>query len=188
MSNRRTRKGKSDIDYRVYHNTGEKVSIDRTSEKMASPLEEKKLLELQIFDDIKYTYDTNLIAEIEGVEELGDLLIEISDLTKRFRHVHVELKLLLGEGYADAYPDFDKRLEGLKQFTSAVKERIKLQNSTKISSQKELVISSLKIEDEIFRDRLEKEFELFKIDDSSKIEEIRENCSKFEHFWRSRTV
>ena len=164
MSKRRTQKGKSDIDYRVYHNTGEKVSIDRTSEKMASPLEEKKLLELQIFDDIKYTYDTNLIAEIEGVEELGDLLIEISDLTKRFRHIHVELRFLLGEDYAPAYPEFDKRLEGLKKFALAVKQKMKLLNSTKISSEKELMISSLRIEDEIFQDRFEKEFASFNID------------------------
>ena len=135
MSNPRTRKCKIDFDYRVYNETGEKVPKDRSSVKMASPLEEKKLLELQIFDDIKYIYDTNVLDDIECVEDLDEVLREVSDLTKRFRHIHVELKYLLGEDYADAYPEFDKRLEGLKKYALAVKQKMKLLNSTKISSE-----------------------------------------------------
>ena len=182
MSSRRTRKCKTDFDYGIYNETGVKVAVDRTSVKMASPLEEKKLFELQIFDDIQYIYDTNVLGEIDDVEDLNEVLIEISDLNKRFRHIHVELKYLLGEGYAGAYPEFDKRLEGLKKYTSAVKEKIKTLNSSKVTSEKESIKSAFTIEDQIFRDRLEKEFDSFKIDECSKIEEIRENCLKFEHF------
>ena len=74
MSNPRTRKCKIDFDYGVYNETGEKVPKDRSSVKMASPLEEKKLLELQIFDDIKYIYDTNVLDDIECVEDLDEVL------------------------------------------------------------------------------------------------------------------
>ena len=181
MSNHRTRKCKVDFDYRVYNETGVKVPKDRSSVKMASPLEEKKLLELQIFDDIKFIYDTNVLDDIDSVEYLDEVLSEVSDLTKRFRHIHVELKYLLGDGYADAYPEFDKRLEGLKKYTLAVKQKMKLLNTSKISGEKELMISSLKIEDEIFRDRVEKEFASFNMDEA-KIDNIREKCSKYEKF------
>ena len=98
MSSRRTRKCKTDFDYGIYNETGVKVAVDRTSVKMASPLEEKKLFDLQIFDDIQYIYDTNVLGEIDDVEDLNEVLIEISDLNKRFRHIHVELKYLLGRG------------------------------------------------------------------------------------------
>ena len=48
---RKSRACKSDFDYKVYGKTGEKIPKTRDSANMAS--EEKKLLELQIFDDIK---------------------------------------------------------------------------------------------------------------------------------------
>ena len=48
---------KVDFDFKIYNRTGDKIPITRSSTKMAqTPLDEKKVLELQIFDDIKYIY------------------------------------------------------------------------------------------------------------------------------------
>ena len=128
LKRNKPRKCKSDFDYGIYHETGVKVSIERAvSSNMAEQkqLEEKKLLELQIFDDIQDIYDTHILDELDGLEELEDVLAEVSMLTKKFRHIHVELKFRLGNDYNDSYPEFDKRLEGLRKYTTSVKQKIK---------------------------------------------------------------
>ena len=185
MSNPRSRQCKLDIDYRETGISGKKVPIDRpkssnmTDKKL---LEEKRLYELQIFDDIQDIYDTHILDEVDGLEDLEEVLEEISALTKKFRHIHVELKFILGDEYGAAYPEFDKRLEGLRTYTSSVKQKIKRLNSSKVSDEKESVISSLKIEEEVFHERLEKELLAFKLDDLSKTDDIEKKCSKFEYF------
>ena len=185
MSNPRSRQCKLDIDYRETGISGKKVPIDRpkpsniTDKKL---LEEKRLYELQIFDDIQDIYDTHILDEVDGLEDLEEVLEEISALTKKFRHIHVELKFILGDEYGAAYPEFDKRLEGLRTYTSSVKQKVKRLNSSKVSNEKESLISSLKIEEEVFHERLEKELLAFKLDDLSKTDEIEKKCSKFEHF------
>ena len=183
MLNRKDRKCKIDFDYKVFDDTGVKISKNRDFVNMSgNMLEEKKLLELQIFDDIKNIYDTNLLNEMETVEDLEEVLAEVSLLNKKFRHVHVELKYLMGEQYAESYADsYDTRLDGMRSYGSAVKQKIKLLNSSKINDEKEKLTSSLKIEEEVFRERVEKELLTFEMDEHSKIDEIKENCSKFEH-------
>ena len=143
-----------------------------------SSLNEKKVLELQIFDDIKYIYDNNAVLDdLETVEDLNEVLEEISLLNKQYRHVHVELKFLMGDAYADAYKEYDQRLEGMKKFISSVKKRIKTLNSSKVESDKNNLTSALKIEEGIFRERFDKELVEFRLDN---VVEIRENCSKLE--------
>ena len=141
-------------------------------------LNEKKVLELQIFDDIKYIYDNNAVLDdLETVEDLNEVLEEISLLNKQYRHVHVELKFLMGDAYEDAYKEYDQRLEGMKKFISSVKKRIKTLNSSKVESDKNNLTSALKIEEGIFRERFDKELVEFRLDN---VVEIRENCSKCE--------
>ena len=143
-----------------------------------TPLDEKKVLELQIFDDIKYIYDSNAVLDDLGtLEDLTEVLDEISLLNKQYRHVHVELKFLMGDDYADAYKEYDQRLEGMKKFISSVKKRIKTLNSSKVESDKNNLTSALKIEEGIFRERFDKELVEFRLDN---VVEIRENCSKLE--------
>ena len=143
-----------------------------------SPVDEKKVLELQIFDDITYVYDNNTVLEdLETVEELTEVLEEISLLNKQYRHVHVELKFLMGDGYADAYKEHGKRLEAMKTFISSVKTRIKTVNSTKVDTEKDNLKSALKIEQGIFHERFDKELADFRVDN---VVEIREKCSNFE--------
>ena len=73
MSNPRSRKCKVDFDYRQFNDKGIKVSIDRSrSSNMtdkASLLEEKKVHELQTFDDIQDVNDTHVLGEVDGLED-----------------------------------------------------------------------------------------------------------------------
>ena len=130
-----------------------------------TPLDEKRVLELKIFDDIMYIYDNNTVLDdLETVEELTEVLEEISLLNKQYRHVHVELKFLMGDDYADAYKEHDKRLQAMKTFISSVKTRIKTVNSTKVDTEKNNLTSALKIEQGIFHERFEKELADFRVD------------------------
>ena len=143
-----------------------------------TPLDEKRVLELKIFDDIMYIYDNNTVLDdLETVEELTEVLEEISLLNKQYRHLHVELKFLMGDDYADAYKEHDKRLQAMKTFISSVKTRIKTVNSTKVDTEKNNLTSALKIEQGIFHERFEKELADFRVDN---VVEIREKCSKLE--------
>ena len=40
----------------------------------------------------------------------------LTDLSQKFRYVHVELKIKLGKNYKPQYPDHDKILEQMHQF------------------------------------------------------------------------
>ena len=81
---------KSDFDYKVYNDSGVKIPVSRSSLKMAKEaVDEKRMLELRIFDDIKNVYDTYVdINHLETVEDLSEVLEEISLLCKQYRHVH----------------------------------------------------------------------------------------------------
>ena len=117
---------KTDFDYRIYNTTGTKVPKTTDSAKMSKEaLDEKKLLELRIFDDIKNIYDTNVnLEELETVEDLTDVLNEILLLNRQYRHVHVDLKYLMGNDYDDVYGEYAQRLEGMRKFISSLKGRI----------------------------------------------------------------
>ena len=159
MSKRASRACKIDIDYKRFHLEGVKIprgrrSVDGNSSKMSvDNLEDRKMQELQIFNDIQEVYDTNIIGDAESVEELTEVLDEISILSKQYRHVHVELKYLLGEKYATEYPNFGTRLEGLRKYITSVKDKIKALRSIEVGSEKKNVVSSLKTEEEVLSSR-----------------------------------
>ena len=137
--------------------------------------------ELQIFNDIQEVYDTNIIGDADSVDELTEVLDEISNLSKQYRHVHVELKYLMGERYANEYPNFGTRLEGLRMYITSVKDKIKALRSIEVGSQKKNVVSSLKTEEEVLSQRLD-EFLTFEMSEDSKIAEVVENTSQLRQF------
>ena len=144
-------------------------------------VDEKRMLELRIFDDIKNVYDTYVdINHLETVEDLSEVLEEISLLCKQYRHVHSDLKYLMGNDYGKEYSaaEFEKRLEAMREFISSVKIRIKTVSSSKMDGEKNNLVASLKIEEEIFHQRLEKELTECQFETVS---EIREKCSVFEN-------
>ena len=60
-------------------------------------------------------------------------------------------------------------------------KKIKVLTSSKATDEKKSLISSLEIEEKVFHDRLQRELQTFEVEEHSKIDEIREKCSKLEH-------
>ena len=84
----------------------------------------------------------------------------------------------MGDDYAAAYIEYDKRLEAMRKFISSVKLKIRTVSSTKMDSERDNLVASLKIEEEIFRERLEKELDDCQFDT---VVDIQEKYSKLEH-------
>ena len=179
MSVRRSQRCKSDFDYKVFHQHGVKVPVFRDSAKMGDEdhLKEKKLEELIICSDLEYIFDNNSVNDMDLVE-LEDTLEEISRVAKDYRHIHVELKSIMDADYAAVYKvEYETRLDKAKVFIRDVKAELKKKKSSDVSQESEKLRSSLRIEEEFFRERLEAEILKFGM---TEIIEIQENCSKFE--------
>ena len=187
MRSSKSRACKSDFDYLYYHTHGVKMAKDRTSAENDAPiysvenLESIKMQELHIFNDIQEIYDTNLVDEVETVDELTEVLDECTTLSKHYRHAHVELKYLLGTQYAPAYPYYDQRLAALRKYISSIKTKIRGLRETAVSSDHERLTSSLKTEEELLSARLQ-EFLVVDFDENSKISEVQENVFQLKQF------
>ena len=116
-------------------------------------------------EDIQEEYNANIIGGTESVDDLTDVLDEISILGKQYRHIHVELvEYLLGDKYATEHPLSDTRLDALRKCITLVRDKIRELRSTKMGSGEENFVFSFRTEEEIFSQRLH-EFLILQIDE-----------------------
>ena len=175
-------RSKSRIDYAVYHSTGEKVP------KMANlEVEELKAREnlrhsLQLYDDID-NFDT--------LEDISEGVASISEAAKAYRHVHVELRAELGNGYANRYPNYGKTLEGVDLFL----KRARNQRKTLKAPDEKLVgvgtttgangkgdIESLRINRDILDMKIKQVNSSMDLTSASDMSEVTEYIQKMESF------
>ena len=168
------RKTKLDIDYKIFNKTGEKVLKSRRSEKMA--LSEKKLKELKVRGDIQEIFDTCAGDDLETVDEITENLEEMNRLGKEYRHIHIELKSLMGDEYASAYANYHDFLDRIRTFISNEKCKLKKAKLKEKLSETEYLKSSFKTEELVFRDRISRELKV----DGEDVSEIKENCSRLD--------
>ena len=90
---RKSRKVKVDIDYKQYHKYGTKVPIVRETASTMD-LDSRKVLELKLVADLNEVLENDDKNELNS-NELEEKLIEMSELVKSYRHVHVELKNIM---------------------------------------------------------------------------------------------
>ena len=200
----RSRAAKLDIDYKVYHRTGEKVlksssnSLEITEKVMEQPIDpgtlnEKTVSELLVAEDLKEFYLISALADLETKEELVEGLEQISNLSTKFRHMHVELKNLMGEtDHAEKYPNYDEDCTKVREYIKNVRLKIKKldqdeQKNLSDASEKEKtaedekllktklsevvkVRNSLQIEEEVFGKKIEREITNFDLDNPSCIQ------------------
>ena len=133
----RSRAAKLDIDYKIYHRTGEKVLksssnppgiTEKVIEQPIDPgtLNEKIVSELIVAEDLKEFYLISALTDLETKEELVEGLEQISELSKKFRHMHVELKNLMGEtDHAEKYPNYDEDCTKACEYIKNVRLMIK---------------------------------------------------------------
>ena len=187
----RDRRGKRDIDYSIFHSTGRKV--DKVRDEMTDVREEKRVKEIQICDDLEEAFTLYAPDDLETEDEVSEGLAYISDLGKEYRHIHIELKELLGEElYAQSYPE-SKVTERVRKYTKDARERkrtiskgreveideeaLKAEEEKKREEEAESVKASFLIEEKAFQDKLNNEIDSFTLVD---IDEIKGSCSRFE--------
>ena len=93
--------------------------------------------ELSLVEEIKYALDVHKIEDLDSEEDLDAGLLEIDELSKKFRKCHAKLHLEMKEKYQDTYPNKDKILENLLTYLkSAKRKRSELQKFTKVEKLK----------------------------------------------------
>ena len=178
------RKGKRRLDYRIFHEQG----IKRDLTTMADVRNTMRVRELQICDDLVDAFTLFNLDELDTCEEISEGMTHITELGKQYRHIHVELKELLGDApYTAAYPLDDDQEE--KAWTVRVRQYIRdartkrknLEKDPQVSGEKDLdrVRLIFNSEEQAFQDKLSHEIENFE-QPTSNIEEIKQKCSRFQ--------
>ena len=206
---------KPNLEYKTYHNTGDKViktsqnnldlpdnqpggKVSTYIDKMAWA--EKSVLELQIVEDISESLLIFSVVDLDTENEVSEGLEVVSDLSQKYRHVHVELRTLMGEeAYAEKYGDYAKRCETLREYVKSA--RLKLKNITKNEQDKRIQAEldekkladerilglqlaeeaktkmSLQIQEQVFGEKIQRGIANFELNDIAGIEK---SCDKFE--------
>ena len=148
-----TRK-KDRFDYEVYHKSGRKVWLggggggDIKSEMDSSHM---VLEELKIIEDINHNlsfYDLNGLFTEEEIKEATRI---ISGLCQSFRHIHVELRTMFGDNYAEKYPKYGVNFDKLTDFIKSAKTKLRNEiQASKMSNETE----SLKFEFELLNQKI----------------------------------
>ena len=210
-----SRSAKPNLEYKTYHNTGKKViktsqnnldlpdnqpggKVSTYIDKMAWA--EKSVLELQIVEDISESLLIFSVVDLDTENEVSEGLEVVSDLSQKYRHVHVELRTLMGEeAYAEKYGDYAKRCETLREYVKSA--RLKLKNITKNEQDKRIQAEldekkladerilglqlaeeaktkmSLQIQEQVFGEKIQRGIANFELNDIAGIEK---SCDKFE--------
>ena len=105
------------IDYKAFGSTGEKV-VKMEETEMDDIIYE----ELSLVEEIKYALDVHKIEDLDSEEDLDAGLLEIDELSKKFRKCHAKLHLEMKEKYQDTYPNKDKILENLLTYLKFAKK------------------------------------------------------------------
>ena len=88
------------LDYGTFHRTGEKVYKPREESGMDSKT--LKIRERQIVDDINEFFLLSSLDELDSAEDIQEGLDTIAQLSKEFRHLHIQLQEELGKEIYDA--------------------------------------------------------------------------------------
>ena len=201
-----SRAAKVSIDYKVYHRTGKKelkprsksvdlsgIEMDQNQPREKMALDEKSVLELQVSEDLTESFLIFSLDDLETKEELTEGMEQISELGKKFRYVHVELKNLLGETeYKEKYPNFEKKCSDVREYIKKVRTKIKevdLAEKKKVLNASEAekaeeegkllkaklsevvkVRTSLEIEERVFGGKIDREIKNFSLENPSCIQ------------------
>ena len=79
--------------------------------------------ELQLINNIDEAFTIYALADIETEDEISEGLAHIIELGKEYRHIHVELKEMLGDvAYATAYPE-NQVTEEVRKYTKEARSK-----------------------------------------------------------------
>ena len=115
-------RSKRRIDYKIFHRDGKKVD-----KIMGDETENQHLAELKARTDLEFSLDVyGDIEEYTAKSEVLEAITEISDQIKLYRHVHMDLKVELGDpGHSEKYPDFDANVLRALDFLKKARRHLK---------------------------------------------------------------
>ena len=172
------REVKKRIDYKVFGSTGEKVLKSNITD-----MDDKKLKELQVFDDIKNLQEVYPINELESSNDLIEYINSLQEYTTNYRHIHTDLKMSLGEDvYNNEYPQFNDILKGFRDSLKFAKSQLKIKKDEELKVSKDeemekLLLQNdqqrapLKIREQVFRSKIIMKINSLKFNDPDQIEE-----------------
>ena len=99
------RPGKARLDYKIFDSTGEKV-IKNIEQVEMEDLKKLKFEEQVIVEDINHTLSLYNLKDLGTESEVHEAVVMVSELSSKYRHLHVEIKLLDEENYTAAFPNY----------------------------------------------------------------------------------
>ena len=189
----RERAGKRDIDYSIFHKTGKKV--DKNRNNMDEVRREKRVKELQLRDDIDEAFTLYALTDLENEDEISEGIAQISELGREYRHIHVELKEILGDNaYGTEYP-VNPVTDSVRNYLTEARDKKRLismerqgqedklkaqeadEKARKEEEERESVKALFMIEEQAFHQKLESEIASITLDD---IEDIKVHSARFQ--------
>ena len=159
------------LDYGTFHRLGEKVYKQKQESEMDS--KSLKIKERQIVDDINEFFLLSSLDELDTAEDIQEGLNTIAQLSKEFRHLHIQLQEELGkEDYDTEYAEFSNFLADIRKYQKDGKAKLKsvpkgqndLLATTRIQLDEEKekerldnetrVRKSILVKEEVFREKL----------------------------------
>ena len=163
-------------------------------------LEERKLKELQISDDLRVSFDLYQLQDLMTVTEVQEGMEQVRMLGQEFRHIHIELYSIMDEDdYDKEYLQKNDMKEQVRKYLRDGKNKVRELEKAEADAQVQRLLEAraaeeekerkgmedgqekskreIKIEESTFQERLKSELDNFPVTD---IGEINHSCEKLD--------
>ena len=138
--------------------------------------------ECKIMEDINHCLSLYVLKELHSEEEIKEALAEMLHLSQNFRHVHVELKALLGDKYNAKYPLYNDTYESLMKYVKEGKTKLRTVRSEAQNSSQSDEKNALEIELDVLLGRVAEERTYYDPGTVQDVHEVDEYILKSEKF------
>ena len=112
------------LDYKQLHTTGVRVPKMEIEAGMAD-LNKLKLDEEVIVEDINHTLTLYALNDLTTESEVQEAVSMVSELSSKYRRLHVEMKNADKENYAGAFPNYQDVLNKLNDYIKSSRSRVR---------------------------------------------------------------
>ena len=183
----RSRRDKSvyNLDYSVLHRDGTRIQKSKAMDPKNLEISEK-----QLRGDINENLNLYALQDLDTPDDVLEGLNIITDISKKFRHLHVELEEALDGQYQAQYGEkFTKTMEKVRDYQSEAKAKAKRLRQEESERSMERVLAekreqelqsarkTLKVEVEVYFSKIRDEIDNF---DRANFDDIKHSCQRFE--------
>ena len=147
---------------------------------------DKAVEELKIVEDIRHSIGTyRNIEDFDTMEEIEEGVAIINQLSREYRHLHVELKSELGnEDYSEKYPNYDDTVNRMSKFIDTARARTKVlrEKAGKVDPEAGEKFAMLKVSRDVLDMKIKQVDESVDLKNVTDICDINEFISKKETF------